>query len=132
MTVKEVLANAEKRIDNAFGDQPLVEATVRHVMGVSYHALGQYKAAERDPSTSKCVPATGPLPASRLFPPRVQLLLNILIGNCAAGIGILQATLDHPSERQFAENFVVAAVLRLASDNRIHRLFGGRHVFSPT
>jgi len=47
VTVKEVLANAEKKIDEAFEGQPLVEAAVRHTMGTVYRRLGQYEAAER-------------------------------------------------------------------------------------
>jgi serine/threonine protein kinase/Tfp pilus assembly protein PilF len=47
VTVKEVLANAEKRIDTAFKEQPLREAAVRRTMAEVYRALGQYEAAER-------------------------------------------------------------------------------------
>jgi len=47
VTVDEVLANAEARIDQALGEQPVVEAAVRRVMGSTYLALGDYNAAER-------------------------------------------------------------------------------------
>jgi serine/threonine-protein kinase len=43
--VSEVLANAEKKIDVAFADQPLVKAGVRHALGVAFHGLGRYAAA---------------------------------------------------------------------------------------
>jgi serine/threonine protein kinase len=42
MTVLEVLANAERQIDTAFPDQPLVEAATRQAMGKAYGQLGQY------------------------------------------------------------------------------------------
>jgi tetratricopeptide (TPR) repeat protein len=45
--VVEVLANAEKKIDTAFPDQPLVEAGVRYAMGTTYGALDQRDLAER-------------------------------------------------------------------------------------
>lgn len=47
MTVKGVLVSAEGKIDSAFEDQPLVEAAVRHTMGVVYCRLGEYKDAKR-------------------------------------------------------------------------------------
>jgi tetratricopeptide (TPR) repeat protein len=50
--VAEVLANAEKKIDTAFRDQPLVEAGVRHALGSSRHALGQYDLALRHATRS--------------------------------------------------------------------------------
>ena len=34
VTVKEVLAEAEKQIDTAFADQPVVEAAIRHTLGI--------------------------------------------------------------------------------------------------
>jgi serine/threonine protein kinase/tetratricopeptide (TPR) repeat protein len=45
--VSEVLANAEKKIDAAFADQPLVEAGVRHALAVAFHGLGRYADALR-------------------------------------------------------------------------------------
>ncbi len=68
----------------------------------AFHAATIGRCSARDAS---------PLPASKLFPPRVELLLDFLIGNGAAGVRIFQAPLHHSSERQFAENLVVAAVL---------------------
>jgi tetratricopeptide (TPR) repeat protein len=46
LTVKEVLTNAQDAIETAFGDRPLVEATVRYVMGKAYFRLGEYELAE--------------------------------------------------------------------------------------
>jgi serine/threonine protein kinase/tetratricopeptide (TPR) repeat protein len=51
--VAEVLANAEKKIDTAFSDQPLVEAGVRHAVAATYHALGQYDVAFRHSSRAR-------------------------------------------------------------------------------
>jgi len=50
--VAEVLANAEKKIDTAFPNQPLVEAGVRHALGSVRRALGQYDLASRHASRS--------------------------------------------------------------------------------
>lgn len=47
VTVAEVLINAEAKIENAFKDQPLVEAFVRHALGFSSHRLGDYESARR-------------------------------------------------------------------------------------
>jgi len=47
VTVKEVLANAERTIDTAFKGQPLREGAVRHTMGMVYQGLGDHGAAER-------------------------------------------------------------------------------------
>jgi serine/threonine protein kinase/tetratricopeptide (TPR) repeat protein len=47
VTVAEVLANAEAKIDTAFKNQPRVEAAVRRTMGMTYNRLGQYGPAER-------------------------------------------------------------------------------------
>jgi serine/threonine protein kinase/lipopolysaccharide biosynthesis regulator YciM len=47
LTVQEVLANAEKKIDGEFGDFPLVEASIRHAMGKAYYSLGEYSTAQR-------------------------------------------------------------------------------------
>jgi serine/threonine protein kinase len=46
-TVLEVLANAERQIDTAFPDQPLVEAAARRAMGMVYARLAQYGPAAR-------------------------------------------------------------------------------------
>ena len=43
--VAEVLANAEKKIDTAFPNQPLVEAGVRHAIGSTRYALGRFELA---------------------------------------------------------------------------------------
>ena len=45
--VAEVLANAEKKIDTAFLDQPLVEAGVRQALSVAFSSLGQFEVALR-------------------------------------------------------------------------------------
>ncbi|HOW71067.1 MAG TPA: serine/threonine-protein kinase [Phycisphaerae bacterium] len=47
VTVKEVLANAEKAIDTAFRDQPLREAAIRQAMSRVYTTLGEYGAPKR-------------------------------------------------------------------------------------
>jgi serine/threonine protein kinase len=47
VTVEEVLANAEKKIDGALADQPRVEAAVRQTMGLTYLRLARYAEAER-------------------------------------------------------------------------------------
>ncbi len=43
----ELLANADKEVDTAFLDQPLVEASVRGVLSTAYHSLGRYDVALR-------------------------------------------------------------------------------------
>jgi tetratricopeptide (TPR) repeat protein len=50
--VAEVLANAEKKIDTAFPNQPLVEAGVRHALGSTRYAQGQNDLALRQLSRS--------------------------------------------------------------------------------
>jgi tetratricopeptide (TPR) repeat protein len=47
VTVAEVLVEAERHIETAFRDQPLLEAAVRHAMGTTYFRLGQFGPAER-------------------------------------------------------------------------------------
>jgi serine/threonine protein kinase/Flp pilus assembly protein TadD len=47
VTVEQALANAEKKIDSAFGDRPRVEAAVRFRLGDTYYRLGKYTEAER-------------------------------------------------------------------------------------
>ncbi len=47
VTVEEVLLKAEDNIENAFRDQPIVEASIRNVMGQTYYALARYEDAER-------------------------------------------------------------------------------------
>ena len=50
--MRDVLDEAAKRIEDASGvggrfeDKPLVEASIRHTLGVTYMALGEYPAAE--------------------------------------------------------------------------------------
>ena len=46
VTVKEVLANAERKIDASLGNHPLREAAVRNTMGWTYRTLGQFADAE--------------------------------------------------------------------------------------
>ncbi len=43
VTVDEVLARADAKIAEKFGDQPLVEAGIRHALGETYEALGRYE-----------------------------------------------------------------------------------------
>ena len=45
VTVREALDEASKRIDEAFYDTPLVEATIRTAMGSAYYSLGAYEDA---------------------------------------------------------------------------------------
>ncbi len=45
VTVLEALDEASKRIDEAFYDTPLVEATIRTAMGSAYYSLGAYEDA---------------------------------------------------------------------------------------
>ncbi len=47
VTVEEALANAEKKIEKAFHDQPRVEAAIRETMGVTYMKLSRLTEAER-------------------------------------------------------------------------------------
>jgi serine/threonine protein kinase/tetratricopeptide (TPR) repeat protein len=47
VTVEEVLANAEKKIDGTLGGQPRVEAAIRITMGRTYVRLWRYPEAER-------------------------------------------------------------------------------------
>ena len=47
LTVKEVLANAEKKLEGRFDDYPAVEASVRHAMGNTHFGLGDYPTAVR-------------------------------------------------------------------------------------
>lgn len=47
VTVEEVLANAEKKVEAAFKDEPLVEAAIRHTIGKTYTSLGRFDLAER-------------------------------------------------------------------------------------
>src|SRR3712207_9118314 len=51
--VAEVLANAEKKVETAFPDQPLVEAGVRHALSVTYRSLGRYDIALRHASRAR-------------------------------------------------------------------------------
>ncbi len=47
VTVADVLANAETKIDSAFEEQPLVEVGVRETMALTYQQLSNLQAAER-------------------------------------------------------------------------------------
>jgi serine/threonine protein kinase/Tfp pilus assembly protein PilF len=47
VTVQDVLANGEEKIDRAFTDQPRVEAAVSLKMGITYAKLAQFAQAER-------------------------------------------------------------------------------------
>jgi serine/threonine protein kinase len=46
VTLRTVLDRAARRLDGRFPDQPLVEAAVRHTVGETYRALGEYKQAQ--------------------------------------------------------------------------------------
>jgi serine/threonine protein kinase/Flp pilus assembly protein TadD len=46
LTVLDVLANGESKVDTAFPDQPLVEAAIRHTLGIIYLQLGEYGRAQ--------------------------------------------------------------------------------------
>jgi tetratricopeptide (TPR) repeat protein len=52
VTVVEVLAKAEKKIDTAFPDQPLIEAGVRDAMASAFSSLGRFDTAQRHLSRS--------------------------------------------------------------------------------
>ena len=45
VTVKEVLANAERKVDAAFGDSPLTEAAIRQTLARVFWQLGELKRA---------------------------------------------------------------------------------------
>ncbi len=46
VTVAEAVDGAAMKVGNAFADQPLVEATVRHSLAQTYYTLGMYDKAE--------------------------------------------------------------------------------------
>jgi tetratricopeptide (TPR) repeat protein len=46
VTIREALDVAAPNIDHALGDDPRVEAAVRHVLGVTYRFLGEYDSAQ--------------------------------------------------------------------------------------
>ncbi len=46
MTVEDVLDNASRRIEGAFAEEPLLEASVRATLGKTYVSLALYEAAE--------------------------------------------------------------------------------------
>lgn len=47
ISIREVLANAERKADSDFKDQPLVAAAVKNTIGKTYIGLGQLDSAER-------------------------------------------------------------------------------------
>jgi hypothetical protein len=47
VTLREALDAAEKRIADAFADQPVVEAAIRHTLGETYHYLQEREQAMR-------------------------------------------------------------------------------------
>jgi eukaryotic-like serine/threonine-protein kinase len=47
LKVRTAIDRAAARIDGKFASQPLVEASVRHTVGVSYHDLGLYQEAQK-------------------------------------------------------------------------------------
>ncbi len=51
--VSDALENAEKTIDTAFADQPLVEAGVRYGLAATYNSLGRWDIAYRHASRSR-------------------------------------------------------------------------------
>ncbi|MHC4416621.1 MAG: tetratricopeptide repeat protein [Planctomycetota bacterium] len=46
ITVRQVLGAASDRLEGELAEQPAVEASIRHVIGVTYHSLGHYDEAE--------------------------------------------------------------------------------------
>ncbi|WP_235905296.1 protein kinase domain-containing protein [Tautonia marina] len=46
VTVADVLERAADRVGEQFADQPLIEASIRHTLGVTYASLGRYAEAE--------------------------------------------------------------------------------------
>ena len=47
LTVRTALDRAASRVEDKFGKQPAVEASIRHTIGTTYHELGLYADAER-------------------------------------------------------------------------------------
>ncbi len=52
VTMRHVLDTASKKIESRFQDQPLVEASIRGTLGVTYESLGEYALAESHLSRS--------------------------------------------------------------------------------
>jgi tetratricopeptide (TPR) repeat protein len=48
LTVRTALDRAAARISGKFGDQPLIEASIRHTIGAAYSDLSLYPQAERE------------------------------------------------------------------------------------
>jgi|OM-RGC.v1.029594962 hypothetical protein len=46
-------------------------------------------------------------------------------------IGVSQASLNHPSECEFAEDFIIGTVVWLRGDDFYHLLFSGKHGRPP-
>ncbi len=51
-TVQEILSEAEQQVDGAFGDRPLVKASVQQALATVHNALGNWKAAEARASSA--------------------------------------------------------------------------------
>ena len=72
-----MLDKAAERIDTAFPDQPLVEATLRTTIGNTYRALGEYPTAERASRDRTGAPGagTGRGAPDTLFPRNVLAII---------------------------------------------------------
>ncbi len=46
LTIQAILDNATERLQGRFGDEPLIEASIRHTLGTLYFNISRYKAAE--------------------------------------------------------------------------------------
>ena len=96
VTVLETLRKAEAKIDDAFDDQPLVEASIRQTLATTYRALGQYKDAERH------VRRAFDLSMSHLGPKHPQTL------SAMGSLGIsLSINGDYPRARRLLEECLV-------------------------
>jgi len=46
VTVRYILDAAAEKIDKKLKDMPLVEASIRHTLGITYYSIGEYKSAQ--------------------------------------------------------------------------------------
>ena len=46
LTIQAILDNASERLEDRFGDEPLIEASIRRTLGTLYFNISKYKAAE--------------------------------------------------------------------------------------
>lgn len=68
VTVREVLDQSSRDIGNKFADRPIVEARLRHALGISYWQLGRHEEADRH------LPAVYELRRKTLGPDHVDTL----------------------------------------------------------